>query len=275
MKEKSSPYFIILVIEIFLVLFYGISIYLQTKHTTQGGTNIIREPLNLNIDTPLLIPDAYQTQPSKPFALSFWFYINSQSLNTNKYYNILNYQFRPQILYNPKLNTLLIDVSGNNWETSYLNTYNVKNTSLLPENSVDTSGNETILDPELQTTGIIYVNNKIPLQKWNHLVVNYSGSIMDIFLNGKLVKSSSQVVPNVQSLLFDIGQADGINGGVCNLMFYNHVLTYSSVLTLYQSVKDINPPVPTIYWDSQKKRIQSSKFNNLKEQYKLNKILNI
>jgi len=275
MKEKSSPYFIILLIEIFLVLFYGISIYLQTKHTTQGGTNIIREPLNLNIDTPLLIPDAYQTQPSKPFALSFWFYINSQSLNTNKYYNILNYQFRPQILYNPKLNTLLIDVSGNNWETSYLNTYNVKNTSLLPENSVDTSGNETILDPELQTTGIIYVNNKIPLQKWNHLVVNYSGSIMDIFLNGKLVKSSSQVVPNVQSLLFDIGQADGINGGVCNLMFYNHVLTYSSVLTLYQSVKDINPPVPTIYWDSQKKRIQSSKFNNLKEQYKLNKILNI
>jgi len=25
------------------------------------------------------------------------------------------------------MNTLLIDVSGNNWSTSYLNTYNIKN----------------------------------------------------------------------------------------------------------------------------------------------------
>lgn len=274
MQEKSSPYFIILMIEIFLILFYVLSIYLETKYTTQGGTILIREPLNLNIDTPLIVPEAYQTEPSKPFALSFWFYINSQSLTTNKYYNILNYQFRPQILYNPKMNTLLIDVSGNNWSTSYLNTYNIKNPSLLPENNEDNSGNEMVLDPNLKTSGIIYLNNKVPLQRWNHLAVNYNGNIMDIFLNGELVKSSSQVVPNIQSLLFDVGQSNGISGGICNLMFYNHILSYSSVITLYESVKDISPPIPTVYWDSQKKKVEFTKLNKLKEQYKLNKILN-
>jgi len=275
MKEKSSPYFIILMIEIVLVLLYGLTIFLQTRYITQGGNSLIREPVDLNINTSLTVPGAFQTSINKPFALSFWFYINSQSMTTNKYYNLLNYQFRPQVLYNPKLNTLLIDISGNNWETSYLNTYNIKNPSLLPENSVDTSGNETILDENLQTTGIIYINNKIPLQKWNHLAINYNGDIMDIFLNGKLVKSSSQVVPNVQTLLFDVGQNNGIDGGICNLMFYAHVLSYSSVVTLYQSVKDISPPIPTVYWDSQKKKVQFSKLDNLKEQYKLNKILNI
>lgn len=264
MKEKSSPYFIILMIELFLIVLYISTIYLQTKYLTQGGTNLIREPLNLNIDTPLTVPEAYKTEPNKPFAFSFWFYINSQLLTTNKYYNILNYQFRPQILYNPKLNSLIVDISGNNWESSYLNTYNV--------NSPD---NETILDPNLKSSGIIYINNKILLQKWNHLVVNYNGSTMDIFINGKLVKSSSQVVPNIDSLLFNIGQENGINGGICNLMFYNHILTYSTIVTLYDSVKDINPPLSTIYWDSEKKKIQSSQLNKLKEEYKLNKILNI
>ena len=263
--DNQRTYFIILMIELFLIIFYGLTIVLQTIYNTQGGINLIREPLNLNIDTPLIIPESNKSHPSRPFAISFWFYINSQILSTNKYYNILNYQFRPQILYNPKLNTLLIDVSGNNWETPYLDTHN----------SIDISGNEKILDSKYDTTGIIYINNKILLQRWNNLVINYNGNVMDIFLNSALVNSSSQVVPNVQSLLFSIGQENGINGALCNLNFYNHVLTYSSVITLYQSVKDISPPVPTIYWNSQKKQIESSELNKLKEKYKLNKILNI
>jgi len=239
MKEKSGPYFIILGIEIFLVLFYGLTIYLQTKQSTQGGISLIHDPLNLNIDTPLSVPDSNLYQSTKPFALSFWFYINSQSLTTNKYYNLLNYQYRPQVLYNPKLNTLFIDVSGNTWETSYLNTYNVNNSAIeisgnevvvdISNNQYETtqfpgmeiSGNEIILDPKYQTTGVVYINNNVLLQKWNHLVINYNGSVMDIFLNGKLVKSSPQILPNIPSLsLFDVGQPNGIDGGICNLMFY-------------------------------------------------------
>ena len=282
MSGNNKTYYIILIIEIILILFYIFTIGIQTIYDTQGGINLIREPIDLNKIESLVIPDKYSDHPSRPFAFSFWFFVNSQMLTTNKYYNLFNYQYRPQVLYNPKLNILLIDVSGNTWEKDYLSTKNInkpsfvpEDTSILPNNAVDISGNERILNPEYQTTGIIYINNKILIQKWNHLVINYNGSVMDIFLNGSLVNSSSQVVPNVQSLLFSVGQDNGINGGICNLNFYNHALTYSSVVTLYQSVKDKNPPVPSIYWDTQKKKIKFSQLNNLKEQYKINKILNI
>ena len=41
----------------------------------------------------------------------------------------------------------------------------------------------------------IFVKDTLPLQKWNHFVLNYDGGTLDVFLNNELVGSKIKVVP--------------------------------------------------------------------------------
>ena len=265
-SEKNSTYITIIVIEIVLVILYISSIIFRTYYVNKNGLILIRDPIQLNVKTYLTIPLAYQTNSSKPFALSFWFFMNSQGLTTNKYFNIINFLNKPQILYNAKLDSLIIDISGNTWSNSSKSS-NVPSYVLSDQgSSIDASG--IIL--QKQKTGIIYINENIILQKWNYLVVNYNGSTLDIFINGKLVKSANQIVPNMNSLSFYVGEENGINGGFCNFLFFNNFLSYENIIGMYNSLKHSNPPLENVYWNKKDKKIEFSKLNKLKEEYKKN-----
>ena len=39
------------------------------------------------------------------------------------------------------------------------------------------------------------------------------------------------------------GSAGGIEGGICNIRYYNRVLSKSQIYTEYESFKDKNPPI--------------------------------
>ena len=80
------------------------------------------------------------------------------------------------------------------------------------------------------------------MQKWNHILINYNGGILDVFYNGKLVKSAKNIVPYMELDAMTIGSANGINGAICNVVYYNNVLDSNSILALYNSVKDKTPP---------------------------------
>ena len=43
-----------------------------------------------------------------------------------------------------------------------------------------------------------YTMKNIELQKWNNVVVNYDGGILDIYMNGNLVSSSKNVLPKIE-----------------------------------------------------------------------------
>jgi hypothetical protein len=90
---------------------------------------------------------------------------------------------------------------------------------------------------------IIYKNANIPLQKWNHFIINYSGGIMDIFLNGELVKSVNGVVPYYTLDNLTIGEKNGLKGGICNVVYFKKALTRSNIYYVYNTVKDKTPPV--------------------------------
>jgi hypothetical protein len=106
--------------------------------------------------------------------------------------------------------------------------------------TTDASNNE--LDDENNSV-IIYKNHNFLLQKWNQFIINFNGGTLDIFMNGELVKSVNGIVPYMSLDSLEVGSANGIQGGICNLLYFKRPLTAANVYYLYQSGKDKKIPV--------------------------------
>jgi hypothetical protein len=98
---------------------------------------------------------------------------------------------------------------------------------------------------ELDASGniIVYKLQNVLLQKWNNIVINYSNGTLDIFYNGKLMKSVNEAVPQMSKDTLTIGSNNGINGGICNVTFFNTSVTMPQIYYLYNLVKNKTPPV--------------------------------
>jgi hypothetical protein len=90
---------------------------------------------------------------------------------------------------------------------------------------------------------IVYKKDNFLLQKWNNLILNLSSGTLDIFINNELVKSVNGFVPYMTLDQLTIGSNNGIQGGICNLIYYNRPLTSSNIYYLYNSVKDKKIPI--------------------------------
>ena len=217
----------------------------------QGGRVLVNRPVELEkanyLGTYSQLNDSVDDNNYR-YALSFWFYIDSASPGTRSSYerftNILDYGGKPKVTYNAALNTLRVTMyvgPGGN-ENDNTNTYSPD----LPRKKLDTSGNL-----------IIYEIEKVKLQKWNNVILNYSGGTLDIFYDGELVKSVNGVIPyftnpmsqpvteepsiiNYDSLI--IGQDDGLYGQICNVNYFKTALNIYQINYLYKSVKDYSPP---------------------------------
>jgi hypothetical protein len=90
---------------------------------------------------------------------------------------------------------------------------------------------------------IIHEERGILLQKWNNIIINYNGGTLDIFMNGKLIKSKINVVPYINDTALTIGKDDGVNGDICNLIYYKSPMSKSDIYRMYHIFKNKNPPV--------------------------------
>ena len=145
------------------------------------------------------------------YAVSCWIYINPQPPNTNssygQYTSLFNFSGKPNILYKGSTNTLLINMQ--------------------------------------QEGGIIeiYKTNNFPLQKWNNIIINYSGGTLDVFINGVLVISKKNVVPYMAIDNITVGQEQGIEGSICNVRYFSKNLDFNDIIKLYHFTKNNNPPI--------------------------------
>ena len=62
--------------------------------------------------------------------------------------------------------------------------------------------------------------NKVPLQRWHHMVLAYNNGVFDIFLNGVLYRSIPGVMTDTFGSSLTVGTTDGNSGKICNMVFY-------------------------------------------------------
>jgi hypothetical protein len=223
---KGSILMLIVIIGLMLLYFKTPSVF--NKIYLQGGDQLVNKPVYT--DTQYALGTYEQLNGSDNFdyqyAISFWLFLDSAPPNTNdsysRYTSLLNFGNKPNVLYRGETNTLLITMQQKD-----LNKVNKSN----------------LIDFDEDGNRIIYKNPNMLLQKWNNIIINYNGGVLDIFLNGDLVKSSVGVVPYYTLDNLTIGQDNGIKGGICNVTYFKRALTSPNIYYLYNMVKDRNPPV--------------------------------
>jgi hypothetical protein len=229
--------------------------YLTSKYLKQGGTQLVNQPIKTDKLTNIA---SYQTlngddRKAYKYAISFWVYLDSFPPSTSASYMkvvpLLSYGENPTIKYDSKENTLYITVKQqtdlnlkqdlkeldfnqetvNEWKNNTSSTEDVKSMSF--GNDLDADGHR-----------IIYKQPNVLLQKWNHIVLNYNGGTLDVFYNGKLVKSEIEVVPYITYDMLTIGTENGVYGNIANLLYFKNPLDVLTIHTLYSSLKNTNPP---------------------------------
>jgi hypothetical protein len=249
----------------YFVWFFLAKHYIQSTYLKQGGKQLINQPVPTDVLTNV---SSYQNLSGSDkfdyqYALSFWFYLDSFPPSTNSSYNkvvpILSYGENPTIKYSSANNTLYITVKQKT-DTDSAVDFSLKGEKELEINpetvekwkNVQEKINDAIehvksmpFGNELDSDGhrIIYKHPNVKLQKWNHILLNYSGGTLDVFYNGELVKSAIEVVPYMKLDMLTVGTENGVSGNVANLMYFKYPLNYYTVNTLYMSLKNNNPPV--------------------------------
>lgn len=151
------------------------------------------------------------------YGLNAWIYLMAQAPNYgvgySQYTKVLDYAGKPTLWYNPEINTFKITVN------------------------VDKKG----------TTGpyskTVYTTTKLPLQKWNNIVINYVGGTLDVFINKDLVASVKNVIPYMSPDAIYIGDKHGISGAVGNVTYFSHPISTSRISLFYDSLVNKDPPI--------------------------------
>lgn len=231
-RSIDTTYLPLVIILVILMVLYFLLPYINNFFVLKGGKLLVNQPVY--IDQLNTVSDYQKLNDTDKFdyryGLSFWIYIDERPPSTNysydTYTSVMNYGDKPNILYKASTNTLMITEKYESPPTSTTTTTTTSNKEL------DSNGNR-----------IIYKKGDILLQKWNNIILNYVGGTLDVFYNGELVKSAIEVVPYMTLDNLTIGSDGGINGAICNMIYYSTPLDITKINYLYESVKGKTPPV--------------------------------
>jgi len=227
--SNSTGYIALSCLIIILLIIYFTYPLLYNTINLQGGKQLINAPVPINTSQNY---GTYETLNNDTnydynYAISFWFYIDALPPNTSPSYktytSLVNYANKPNVLYNAEKNTLIVTIKQKDLQA--------------------TTDNKFIKFVEGDTdTRVLYENTNILLQRWNNIIINYSGGILDVFMNGELQQSNVGVVPYYNLDALTIGNDDGISGKICNVVYFDKSLSQNNMFYLYNMVKHENPP---------------------------------
>tara|TARA_B000000557_G_scaffold264783_1_gene271770 strand:- start:4178 stop:5929 length:1752 start_codon:yes stop_codon:yes gene_type:complete len=127
-----------------------------------------------------------------------------ETINTriDGYLPVITYGGMPDIVYNPKKNKLEVRIEKANGEKR-----------------------------------IVYQMSDVPLQKWNHIVMNFNSGTLDLFINNKLVVSKPNLLTLMKPRPLIAGSDNGFEGGIRNVAYFSHTLTKQEISLFYNNYK--------------------------------------
>ena len=84
-------------------------------------------------------------------------------------------------------------------------------------------------------------------QKWNQIVLNYNRNKVELYINGSLERTFSMTknMPTYNDLdNITVGEDNGLDGGICNMVYYKHPLSPEQIALSYNTMALSNLPVP-------------------------------
>ena len=76
----------------------------------------------------------------------------------------------------------------------------------------------------------------LPMQKWNHIAINYTLNSIDLFVNGKLIRSHSPRAIGKETHTvndnFQVGDENGVGGGIRKVVVYKDPLSQQEISTI-------------------------------------------
>lgn len=159
------------------------------------------------------------------FTYSLWFYVKDWNYNFGKTKHIFSrvdsiQQPTPLVAFAPTINNLVITMNCSPVEGTTNNTANL-NTCIV---------------------------NNIPLQRWTHLLLSLNGRALDVYIDGKLVKTCVlNGVPQVSTSPMTLcGTTDGNNesgfsGYIARFKYFNKSMNPTEAYNIYKEGISGNP----------------------------------
>ena len=214
------------------------------KLVTHDGVILLKEPKYLSSKYDLgtyqnLNPADHSGNAfNYTYSISGWFNIYGMAPNVrasaNEFTDIINYSNKPRIQFNVSTNTLRIQSELSHHMHEHEHSSTTKHHEI--GGGIEVGANSSkIVD--------IFETKDIKLQKWNNIVINYDSGFMDVFLNGELVGTKASVSPYMKYDVVSSGANRGIQGGVCNVVYYDRILSQGEINITYKLLSELNIPL--------------------------------
>jgi len=191
---------------------------MSRANTMNKSRVLLREPVYLknsknigDFDTQKI--DNFGIEHNYNYAISCWVFLRANNLKRtvseeHNYKSILNYGGKPNIMYNSTANKLKISMN----------------------NGINKKPKEFIIEDMV-------------LQKWTNIVVNYDSSVLDIFMDSKLLASFNNIVPYMSQDQITVGDLNGVSGGICNVVYFPQSISKERIDINYNILSNKNPPI--------------------------------
>jgi hypothetical protein len=230
-KLTSSPVLILFVVELLLLLLYIYIPKLINDISIKDGIPILEGSVFLNLPNTFslggrnIMPDMdiqlagnINKTPFQNYAISMWTYLNAHSTN--------------KIAYNKE--SLIFDYGNGKPKVTY-----------FPGDNPDGAPVYRIYFTT-QDKGASHYELKLPMQRWNNLVFNYSSTHADLFVNGHLERTFSFANGKIPTFkpadVITTGSVDGLHGAISNIRYYTKPLSKHRIANMYSIFMKKTPP---------------------------------
>ena len=219
-------------IELVLLLLYFYLPDLLSKISLKDGVPVLEKYVYLSEENIIPLEDNIiaksshiktfaqgEEQVSREYSFSMWIFLNQHSTSVGSYNKETN----------------IFDFGNGKPKVTYYNSENEpKNKDVYRIYFTNEANDKN------------YYDLQIPNQKWNHIVFNYKSRHVDLFVNGKLLRTFTfkNKIPSYNlGDLVTVGSTNGLSGSIANIRYYQKNLSKLQINSIYNTLMNKNPPI--------------------------------